>query len=133
MVDYCLGYIDKINCIVELNNVFTIKALSILFLLISALVLLYFSYKNDWGQSYFDYFLNMMFRFYGYITVVFFLFFLWLLRPSFDFEQFVIFVISFYTLCLGLVIVLCLMFGFKWLNNLFHMDQKLFNKLRFKR
>jgi multisubunit Na+/H+ antiporter MnhB subunit len=133
MVDYCLGYVDKINCIVELNNVFTIKSLSILFLLISALVLLYFSYKNDWGQSYFDYFLNMMFRFYGYITLVFFLFFLWLLRPSFDFEQFVIFVISFYTLCLGLVIVLCLMFGFKWLNNLFHMDQKLFNKLRFKK
>jgi hypothetical protein len=133
MVDYCLGYVDKINCIVELNNVFTIKSLSILFLLISALVLLYFSYKNDWGQSYFDYFLNMMFRFYGYITIVFFLFFLWLLRPSFDFEQFVIFVISFYTLCLGLVIVLCLMFGFKWLNNLFHMDQKLFNKLRFKK
>jgi hypothetical protein len=133
MVDYCLGYVDKINCIVELNNVFTIKSLSILFLLISAIVLLYFSYKNDWGQSYFDYFLNMMFRFYGYITIVFFLFFLWLLRPSFDFEQFVIFVISFYTLCLGLVIVLCLMFGFKWLNNLFHMDQKLFNKLRFKK
>ena len=133
MVDYCLGYVDKINCIVELNNVFTIKSLSILFLLISAIVLLYFSYKNDWGQSYFDYFLNMMFRFYGYITIVFFLFFLWLLRPSFDFEQFVIFVISFYTLCLWLVIVLCLMFGFKWLNNLFHMDQKLFNKLRFKK
>ena len=133
MVDYCLGYVDKINCIIELNNVFTIKTLSILFLLISAIVLLYFSYKNDWGQSYFDYFLNMMFRFYGYITIVFFLFFLWLLRPSFDLEQFVIFVISFYTLCLGLVIVLCLMFGFKWLNNLFHMDQKLFNKLRFKK
>jgi hypothetical protein len=133
MVDYCLGYVDKINCIVELNNVFTIKSLSILFLLISAIVLLYFSYKNDWGQSYFDYFLNMMFRFYGYITIVFFLFFLWLLRPSFDFEHFVIFVISFYTLCLGLVIVLCLMFGFKWLNNLFHIDQKLFNKLRFKK
>jgi hypothetical protein len=133
MVDYCLGYVDKINCLIELNNAFTIKSLSLLFLLISALVLLYFSYKNDWGQSYFDYFLNMMFRIYGYITLVFFLFFLWLLRPSFAFEQFVIFVIGFYTLCLGLIIVLCLMFGFKWLNNLFHMDQKLFSKLRFKK
>lgn len=131
MVDFCSGYIDKLNCVIDLNNVFTIKLYSIIFLLISALVLLYFSYKNDWGKSYFDYFLNLMFRIYGYITTIFFLFFLWLLRPTIYFENFVIFIIGFYTLVTTLILALCLFFGWKWLNKLFNIDQKLFNKLRY--
>jgi hypothetical protein len=132
MVDYCLGHIDKLNCLIELNNTYNIKIYSIIFLFATALVLLYLSYKNDWGTSYFSYFLNMLFRIYGYLTLVFFLFFLWLLRPAMNFEQFVVAVIGFYTLILGLFIVLSLLFGFKWLNSFFNIDQKLFNKLRYK-
>lgn len=119
MVDYCAG-LNSLNCVIELNNTYNIKLIILVILGLFSLLMLYMSYRNNWETSLFDYLLNLLFRWFGYgyllmSPLIFSLF----LRPSVDFELFIILLIVMYMIIVVLGVGLALLGGTKYILKFF--------------
>lgn len=120
VLEYCSQYTNSLNCVLEYNNLLTIKISIFAILFLYSFFGLYLYREWDFKGSNFDIFKVLIFRVFSYMYFFFSpLLMVFLLRFSVDFELFIFLISIFYMIVSILFMAGGLMFGYKSIVGIF--------------